>query len=193
MAATSSLQGIDFKILLVSFSVISPNELSQLWRNHASALVLLARSRCGGVKDQAEDCVQEAFIRLASQVPVPADCLAWLVRVVRNAAIDASRAQRRRIAREQDTARAHQVYSESEIPTTEITSRDVLVALEMLESDTREIVIAHIWNNLSFRQIADAFEISHATAHRRYEAGLIELRNALNPTGLLTGTENRQP
>lgn len=172
--------------------MISPNELSQLWRNHAPALVLLARSRCGKVNDLAEDCVQEAFIRLASQEPVPADCLAWLVRVVRNAAIDLSRSQRRRTVREQSTAIVRRDSFEPEVLSSEMTSDDVLQAMTTLDSETRDIVIAHIWNNLSFRQIADAFEISHATAHRRYEAGLIELRNAMNSSGALTGATDNQ-
>lgn len=136
--------------------------------------------------------MQEAFIRLASQEPVPADCLAWLVRVVRNAAIDASRSHRRRTAREQSTAIARRDSFEPEILSSGITSDDVLQALTMLDSETRDVVIAHIWNNLSFRQIADAFEISHATAHRRYEAGLIELRNAMNSSGAFTGAKDSQ-
>lgn len=172
--------------------MISPHELSQLWRDHASSLLLLAKSRCGTAIDQAEDCVQEAFIRLASQVPVPEDCLAWLVRVVRNAAIDASRSHKRRVAREQSTAMVRKEFFDSEATNTSLTTDDVVQALNTLDSETREIVIAHIWNNLTFRQIADVFEISAATTHRRYLDGLNQLRQAMNQIGELTGSKEEK-
>ena len=37
-------------------------------------------------------------------------------------------------------------------------------------------MIAHIWNKMTFRQIADAFSMSPATVHRWYEESILELR-----------------
>src|SRR5262245_5465139 len=76
---------------------ISPTTLGRLYRQHAPALRLFAR-QWGGL---AEDLVQEAFVRLARQVPPPDAFLPWLYRVVRNEALSDRRSAARRRAREQ--------------------------------------------------------------------------------------------
>lgn len=157
--------------------MLSAAELSKLWRNHAAALLLLARSRC----HMPEDCVQEAFIRLATQTPVP-DCpVAWLMRVVRNEALTTSRAGKRRRHRELRAASIRQPWFEpsNELLSDTPSAHELQQSLQTLDEETREIVIAHVWGGLTFRQIADAFDLSHATAHRRYESGLQELRRVM--------------
>lgn len=51
--------------------------------------------------------------------------------------------------------------------------------MQSLDEVQREIMIAHIWAHMSFRQIADAFAISPATAHRQYQMGLAQLRTTM--------------
>lgn len=157
--------------------MILSSELTRLWKTHASALVLLARSRCGDVF--AEDCVQDAFVRLAAQSEVPDDCVAWLVRVVRNAAIDAARSGQRRAQREKSVGAERFRWFEQQASPVLPAPDDLEAALRKIDELTREIIIAHIWNNLSFRQIALVFEMSSATVHRRYEDGIAELRRLL--------------
>ncbi len=90
---------------------IDPQHLAELWRSKAAVLQLLARTRC----DFAEDCVQEAFIRLSSQEPIPDDPMGWLVRVIRNRAIDYARREQRRKIRELElVAERPQWFVESE-------------------------------------------------------------------------------
>ena len=162
--------------------VLSSTELTLLWRKHGPALLLIARSRCGSAEfESADDCVQEAFIRLATQHPVPDDPAAWLVRVVRNAAIDVVRSQLRRKDRETRAVRERLPWLEPVDVSAmdQPSSEQIQSILLTLEDATREIVVAHLWNNMSFRQIAEAFELSHATTHRKYEAGIAELRTRL--------------
>lgn len=159
--------------------MLSSAELSRLWRAHAAALLLLARSRCGtAAASAAEDCVQEAFIRLAAQEPAPDEPAAWLLKVVRNAALDAVRDQNRRSAREATAVSFRSAWLEPADPTSldNPSADEIQNALKNLDDVTRDIVVAHLWNNMTFRQIAEAFELSHATAHRKYEAGISELR-----------------
>src|SRR4051812_32579475 len=66
--------------------------LGDLLDRHAAALELYARQRC----DTPEDVVQEAFLKLAGLGVLPQSPSAWLFRVVRNGAIDAGQAARRR-------------------------------------------------------------------------------------------------
>ena len=60
--------------------------LGRLVDRHAAALELYARQWC----DTPEDVVQEAFLKLAGQRPLPDKPAAWLFRVVRNGALNAS-------------------------------------------------------------------------------------------------------
>ena len=50
---------------------IRHEEITKLWHAHASALTLLARTRCNA----AEDCVQEAYVKLAKLEGFPANRL----------------------------------------------------------------------------------------------------------------------
>lgn len=156
--------------------MISPDELIRLWSAHATALELLARARCA----EPEDCVQVAFIRLACEKTTPDDPLAWLARVVRNLAIDQSRSEVRRRQREREFAHT---YTEAfEPPATmddALRPEELAKAMETLDVAAREIVTAHIWNGMTFRQISEAFAISSSSAHRQYTAALTHMRNVL--------------
>ena len=50
-------------------------------------------------------------------------------------------------------------------------------SLQKLEPEYRELVVAHLWNGLTFRQIAEAFDISPSKAHRDYMLAIESLRS----------------
>jgi RNA polymerase sigma-70 factor (ECF subfamily) len=52
-------------------------------------------------------------------------------------------------------------------------------ALQHLPLDQREVIVAHLWGELTFEQIADLIGTSSSTAHRWYIAGLTTLRERL--------------
>lgn len=159
--------------------MITSEDLTILWRNHSAALLLLARGRCGHYATSiADDCVQEAFIRLAATEPVPDDPVAWLTTVVRNIAIDIVRSQRRRKTRETHVAADTRHWmdpSETSLFDAQMAT-NVERALQELDDTTRDVVIAHIWNRMTFRQIAQSLQMSHAKAHRTYAAGIERLK-----------------
>lgn len=157
--------------------MISPEELSRLWRAHAAGLELLARSRCR----EAEDCVQEAFVRLSCAKPQPDDPVAWLARVVRNGAISRSRSEARRRRREQIAAeyRPPWFYPESIEPSDVPSAIELQNILQRVALDEREVLIAHVWGGLTFRQLETAFETPRTTLHRRYLSALQFLRTEL--------------
>src|SRR5262249_32649469 len=72
--------------------VMGPEQLGRLMDAHCAALVLYARQWCAS----PEDVVQEAFVKLSVQRPLPTEIVPWLYRVVRNSALSALRAERRR-------------------------------------------------------------------------------------------------
>src|SRR5262245_7214503 len=72
--------------------MMGPEQLGRLIDAHAAALTLYARQWCAA----PEDVVQEAFLKLTAQPAPPPHVVPWLYAVVRNRAISAARADRRR-------------------------------------------------------------------------------------------------
>ena len=164
---------------------IEPEQIAKLWREHAPALRLLARTRC----DMAEDALQEAFIALAKQPELPEEPVAWLVRVIRNRAISMARSTERRKQREQIVAREKPTWwMETSNDEPGLPPEEVQRAMEQLEPSVREILVAHLWTGMSFRQIAEAFELPSSTVHRVYTKGLTSLRQFLE----LASSTNQQ-
>jgi RNA polymerase sigma-70 factor (ECF subfamily) len=147
--------------------------IADLLDRHAAALVLFARQRC----DAAEDVVQDAFCKLATLPAPPDDPAAWLFRVVRNAALDAGKAERRRRRREAIAAKPNHWFHEATID-----GLDAAVAVEALKAlpeEQCEAIVLRLWSDLTLDQIAEAVGCSVSTAHRRYEAGVAALREKL--------------
>ena len=168
--------------------MLSSSQIADLWNQHAAALQLLARARC----NVAEDCVQEAFARLAAEEPAPEDAVAWLARVVRNESISQFRKDQRRRRREDVFVheRSPWLQPPDSIKDDVIAADDIQRGLLRLDAEDREIIIAHIWTGLSFRQIAEAFGISSSAVHRQYHAALSLLRDQLGVS--LLGAGNRE-
>ena len=83
---------------------VDPTKLGRWFDAYGAQLLLYARqwlSRTG----EAEDVVQDVFLRLIGQPQEPQNTKAWLYRAVRNAAVSAARTHRRRADREQRVAR----------------------------------------------------------------------------------------
>lgn len=158
--------------------MIPPAEIAELWRHHAAGLGLFVRVRCD---DDAADLIQEAFIRLAKQRHTPDDPLAWLARTVRNLAVDRARSESRRRRREelfvqQFDRREDQPREKSP---SDWTAEELAHALASLDDFQRDVIIAHLWNGMTFRQIAAAFSVSLSSAHRGYSAGIEQLKKQL--------------
>jgi RNA polymerase sigma-70 factor (ECF subfamily) len=151
---------------------IEPDILGKLYREHAPALLLYARQWPGN----GEDLVQDAFVRLAQQSPPPERVLPWLYRVVRNTALASNRADARRRRRE-EVAGTRQTWfatADDRLDADEATAR--LAELPLI---LREVIVARVWGGLTFEEIARLVGCSLPTAHRRFQAGLTELRERL--------------
>lgn len=151
-----------------------PELLGRLLDAHGAALALYARQWC----ITPEDVVQDAFVQLARQPQLPDQAVAWLYRVVRNGAISAARsANRRRHHEAAVAARAEQWFTPA--PENALDVATATRVLECLPIELRETIVARLWGGLSFEQIAELSGTSSSTAHRRYAAGLSELRERL--------------
>jgi len=103
--------------------------------------------------------------------------VAWLYRVVRNGAIDAGKSARRRQKRESSVARPERWFVEDEIDG--LDAQSAVAALEQLDGEHREVIVAKHWGGLSYEQIAEVVGCSASTAFRRYTAGVEQLRKQM--------------
>ena len=152
---------------------MTSRQLADLIDTQAASLVLFARQWCAA----PEDVVQEAFCKFVVQKVPPADQVAWLYRVVRNAAIDAGKADRRRLRRELAAARPVQWFEETAVDGLEVAT--AVTALEELAPDQREVIVARLWGGMTLEEVATVVGCSVSTAHRRFIAGIAALRERL--------------
>ena len=148
--------------------------LSKLIERHGASLQLWVRS-CG---DSAEDAVQEAFTRLATQDPEPDNPVAWLYQVSRNVALKRRLSDRRRRDRELASAQTEVAAS----PADPLEIADLQAAVAALADELREVLVARIWGQLTLEEIGHMCGISTATAFRRYREALEALRTKIEPT-----------
>jgi RNA polymerase sigma-70 factor (ECF subfamily) len=151
---------------------LDPQTLGRLYRQHAPALRLYARQWDGG-----EDLVQEAFVRLAQQCPPPQSVLAWLYSVVRNQARADARTADRRRRREQCASSPEAWFAAAD---DRLDAREAARRLAELPLELREVIVARLWGGLTFEEIAHLAGCSLATAQRRYEAALAQMRERLS-------------
>ncbi len=147
------------------------NLLRQLLDQHGAALVLYAQQWCVW----PEDVVQEVFIRLMRQRPLPENVVGWLYRVTRNEAVSQSRSVNRRVRHEKAAGSDQTPWFKPAADET-LDAEEAVAALAQLTSELREVVVLRLWSGLSFDEIADLIGVSTSTAHRRYEYGLRLLR-----------------
>ena len=142
-------------------------------------LLLFAR-RWTNCRADAEDIVQEAFVRFwRRQHSIKNRAL--LYSAVRSAALDRLRSEQRRARREAAVARDGAEQVEPSFAAGDEGQQLLAAAVERLPNEQREVVIMKIWNELTFAEIANILEISQNTAASRYRYALGALKKALQP------------
>ncbi len=164
---------------------MSPELLERLLTEHGAALELFAMQWTHA----PDDCVQDAFLQLVRQPKLPRSIVSWLYRVVRNRAISMRRMTERRRRHESLAATDDAAWFEPARGAA-VDKEDVVKALQALDDRFREVVVARIWGELSFEEIAEVVGTSISTAHRRYEAALRQVRERL---GLSCPTKKSTP
>lgn len=126
---------------------------------------------------EAEDVVQETFLRLYRDPPGPevTHPRAWIFRIARNLAIDALRAGDRTLPLTADTADTARSLAASVGM-----KADVEAALAGLEPGDRELVTLHLNGGLKFRELAGLTGRPLGTVLWRYRRALSRLRAYLN-------------
>jgi RNA polymerase sigma-70 factor (ECF subfamily) len=152
------------------------------WRDwldrHGPALVLLARQWVASRAD-AEDVVQEAFVRFWRTRERVLDPTAYLFGCVKHVALDGLRGRRRQERRDMAAARpeAEPLFVD---PLEQDERRAAIEAsLRELPLGQAEVVVMKIWGGLTFPQIAEALELPTNTVASRYRYAIARLRARL--------------
>jgi RNA polymerase sigma-70 factor (ECF subfamily) len=150
-----------------------------LWVDqHIATLILLARQWVPARAD-AEDVVQEAFIRFWRSWHRVSDPAAYLYASVKHVALDWRRNRDRRSRREQATAR-HEAATLFDGPIEQGERRAAIEeALRSLPESQCEVLVMRIWGGLSFPQIASVLQVSDNTAKSRYRYAIAKLSEQL--------------
>ena len=146
-----------------------------MYEEHGAALVLYARQWCV----HPDDALQDALIDLAQLALDPRDPVAWLFQTVRRKAINQVRSENRRSKYQQLAAEQREPWFTSD-PASSMGSSEMELLLADLPTLEREIVVARIWGELSFEQIAELVDRSMSFVYRRYQQALRELEKKID-------------
>jgi len=150
-------------------------QIEFLYRQHGAALLLFAMA-ITGERGRAQDALHQVFLKLIENgyLGRVQDKKAYLFACIRNAVLNERKLQGRHEPLETDSA----WFSP---PAKDITGEQNLRrALAALPDDQREIVVLHMWGDLTFSQIADLLNISSNTAASRYRYALGKLRDSMS-------------
>ena len=153
---------------------LHPDQVRQFYEQHGRGLLAYA---CCFVPSFAcaEDVVHQVFVRmLRNGVQVHGEPGPYLYRAVRNAALNQIRDRTREVDFDE-------TWFESPSGMEQI-GIELQSALGELPEEQREIIVLHIWGQMSFAEIGDALGISLNTAASRFRYGLSKLREQFQPT-----------
>ena len=150
------------------------DKLSGWIGRYGGPLTYWLRGRCS----HPEDVVQETFCRLMQQKPLPERVGAWLFHVAANLAKEEARRSRRREQREAHVAKTE---SRNAIGFAKVEQDEVRLLVEALPQTLREVVIARLWGELTWAEIAELLQTPQTTLYRRYEEALASLKDKLEP------------
>jgi RNA polymerase sigma-70 factor (ECF subfamily) len=167
---------------------------SAFYQQHRSALGAWALSLTGNESD-AQDLIQDVMLRLIVQSPVVNHAPAFVMRCMRNLAIDRKRTARTRERHDRSIAARHAESSDAGGNGTPIADgshrrygagphdalerRDeaarVRAALARLSGGRREVVVLKVYSGLTFREIAQVLDRPAGSVASDYARALDEL------------------
>ena len=147
---------------------LDQDAVRKLYEEHGRGLLAYACSLVATFAT-AEDVLHQVFERLLrGDLSISNAPVAYLYRAVRNASLNRIR------------DRAGDVIFEEgwlESPSgMEHTAVELQSALRRLPEEQREVILMHIWGQMSFEEVAGALGVSPNTAASRYRYGLSRLR-----------------
>jgi RNA polymerase sigma-70 factor, ECF subfamily len=149
-------------------------EIEALYRQYGAALVLFA-STISGDRARAQDAVHQVFLKAmeSGSLNRAIDKKAYLFGCVRNAVLNDVKYRGR--TADLDVNSAWFTPPDRDYAGEQNLRR----ALGDLPADQREVIVLHIWGELTFLEIAELLSISSNTVASRYRYALARLRGAM--------------
>lgn len=156
-------------------TIAHTDRVRHFYEEYRQELFTYALAVCGR-RATAEDALHEAFCRILQRPRAAENFRAYVFRAVRNASIDEIRRRNRETSTDSILAEPS-IDSDTE-------SRDMhrlaVRLLEILSQDERECIVLKLYNDLTFREIAEIRGVSLNTAASWYRRGLEKLRAEFN-------------
>ncbi|MEN8127294.1 MAG: RNA polymerase sigma factor [Planctomycetota bacterium] len=175
-----------------------PGDLMGVVAHYQSSLLRYVGRMLGTTNHEAEDIVQETFVRLHLQISGKGcqsirNLTTWLFKTAQNLTIDAFRRGTRRIrtvepASESASLAKGQAAEELDVLSEVLRREAHEVALrELAERDgqRRQVVLLKIIQGMTLRQVAEVVGISTSLANYRLNKGLEELARRLKKAGVV--------
>ena len=133
-----------------------------------------------GTQDEAEDVVQEVFLRVLRNDALPVNFRAWIYKIARNRCLDVIRLRGRR-PDDQELPPASRIEDDLTGCLTRLVRREQRAqlkrALMELPESQREVLHLRYAENLSRLEIADVLEIPETVVKSRLYEGMVKLRS----------------
>jgi RNA polymerase sigma-70 factor (ECF subfamily) len=149
-------------------------EVRRLYEEQGSAFLGYACALLG-VRASAQDVLHTVFLKLMNEKEIISNPVPYVYRALRNTALNVQRQESRLIPLEDEAAWFEPISLMSEV------ALAVQEALLALPSEQREVVVLHLWSEMTFCEIAALIRIPSDTAASRYRYALSKLRELLRP------------
>jgi len=153
---------------------ISRESVERLYEEHGRGLLAYA---CSFVTSfaTAEDVLHQVFERLLrGDLSIHGAPVAYLYRAVRNTALNKVRGRAADVEWDDGWLKSPKGMEE--------TAFELQSELRELPEEQREVIVLHIWGQMSFEEVANAIAIPANTAASRYRYGLSKLREKFQIT-----------
>jgi RNA polymerase sigma-70 factor (ECF subfamily) len=156
---------------------LTPHDIRQLYEQHRRGLLAYACSFLPSFAS-AEDALHQVFERLLrGDIEIAGAPAPYLFRAIRNASLNSIRSQ----TREVELAEGDGGWLCGPAGMEE-TAMELQSAMRELPEEQREVIMLHVWGQMSFEETAAALGISPNTAASRYRYGLSKLREQFKTT-----------
>lgn len=155
--------------------------LERIYDEYAVSLFRYALSLTGSTED-AEDAVQEVFVRIAHEprrLTTVENLRAYLLHSTRNAAYTILRVRMRKERLDEAAFREELVSCSIQLEETAISVSVVREAFPQLPIEQREVLVLKVFDDLTFKEIAEITGASINTVAARYRYGIERLRRVL--------------
>ena len=168
---------------------VQDDTLHRLFRNETPALYRYAL-RLLKSREEAEDAVQDAYLRIAypaTPYAMPQHPRGWIFRVLRNLCLDRLRSKSARLRVIHDDGDADMLamdHSDGRTPERDLLATDMLnragAAIRAMPDELAEPLILAVIEGLSYRETANVLGISVERVRSRLHRARLDLRETLD-------------